>query len=600
MNSRRRSGPILLAIAGVFLTGLPRSADAQPGPYIASNGRRDFSGPSFRFAKPADGVNVSDYVAATYYFYWYDDTPTFTKFRTRGQNLFTPFTETPYDVLGLHPTYVEPRPIPPEGVKARPWGTVKTPPQFSYADVGWHRRELEQIAGAGLDLVLADYWGLGDDADAESWSNVGLVNLDKAAAGLGRGCPRIALFYDTNTLFGANPPQLNFDSSPAGLANKRAFYRTIRDFYSRVAPVRWGRFNGAAVVWLYTSNATINNRPTFFGSDGSLFDYCRSRFAEDFGNTGLFFVGDIGWAALKPIGLEVDMVYAWGAATAPDHVLSATRYPVFDVNQVGAQFDHSANIAVQLAWQDYKGQAAGPPSRCDAETFRRAWREANSGTRRVVAVETWNELIESSGILPSVEFGTMYYDITRQGVNTLHFHGEIVRRAYAYQLGRAADGGGYGRHTASLDDRSLSPSQLRDNLVNSPEAAARTPESTYLQFLYQRYLRRDPTDQDLGLWSGNFRSGRFNRSTARDAIVSSAEAQVATPDRDFVNALFAQFLNRAPDLPGRELYLKALARGVPRSKLIDQFLNSDEFARQNLSSRNPTVQSMRIFDFAGY
>lgn len=64
----------------------------------------------------------------------------------------------------------------------------------------------------------------------------------------GRAHPAVGLFYATNTLA---------DVDNRKVAGADLFYRTIRNFNSRLNPNRWARVGGRVVVWLYHVPSTM-------------------------------------------------------------------------------------------------------------------------------------------------------------------------------------------------------------------------------------------------------------------------------------------------------------------------------------------------------
>ncbi|MDH7602702.1 MAG: hypothetical protein QHI38_11210, partial [Armatimonadota bacterium] len=82
-------------------------------------------------------------------------------------------------------------------------------PWFSSDRVEWHKRELSDIAGAGIDVVLPIYWG--DKGCRSTWSAKGLDCMVSALRELeaeGKPFPRVAMFFDTTAMqlaYGAKP-----------------------------------------------------------------------------------------------------------------------------------------------------------------------------------------------------------------------------------------------------------------------------------------------------------------------------------------------------------------------------------------------------------
>lgn len=364
MHSTRLGGTVS-AIALVFCALPAGRAVAQPGPYIAP-AWKDFRGPSF---------SLSQRIVTTYYFYWYD--------RFSGYHM---------DITD-HPDY---------------WNDPDV--TFSWSDPDWHALEAGRMVEAGIDIMLPVYWG-GDPErfpHENWWSNVGLDGLREgllANVEARRANPKVGMFYDTTTLMTRPHPLTGRTSAidlttPAGLDQ---FYRTIRDFYSRVPPEHWARINRRAIVWLYSSAF-----PARFSK--KTFDEARKRFARDFGGVGLFFVGDTGWRTPQNRRL-VDRTYAWGAAARRDGIVKDR-----DIVSIGPGFDYP--LAPQLF-----------NSRRDGLRYRDAWEDALKTRKSIIAIETWNEWYESTSVAPSLQDGAREFETTREYTRRFHSRGRSPRRA---------------------------------------------------------------------------------------------------------------------------------------------------------------------------
>ena len=349
----------VFAFVAILSNLFSASAFGGPGPYISTSPQnwRDFRGDSFS--------SRNDKILGAFFFYWYD---VYT-----GSNLVTAYG----DDLTSHPDYDYHLPIP-----------------FSFMDVGWWAREISRMSHCGIDLVLPDYWGRG--AVSDDWSNLGLDHLNAALDTLdGQGAsnhPKVAMFYDTTTLEGVD---LN---TPRG---KDQLYGSIRDFYSRIRPDRWGRFDRKAVVVLYRMGGIVN-------INGDAFREADRRFANDFGGVHLYFIGHPNFANY---GVPISKTFEWGAEV-PQHN--------------GVRIDHDVAV-ISPGSRHYNAHHTGSYgqdklSRNAGNTYRNAWNVVLDSHKNIVFIETWNEFHESSGVSPTVEFGHRELDTTRHYSIIFHNH----------------------------------------------------------------------------------------------------------------------------------------------------------------------------------
>lgn len=177
------------------------------------------------------------------------------------------------------------------------------PETVSYASAAWHRKELEDVMDAGIDVVSPVWWG--NPADRQPggdlhWSFEGVPALVKAMEELtaaGKKPPKIALFYDTSTL------RHNRDGFHADLATEAGrawFYATVRDFYSLVPSKFRAAIDGKPIILLYAAVFAKNY-------DAGLVEYVKSKFKSDFG-VEPFIGAEVSWS------LPADDKLVWGAA----------------------------------------------------------------------------------------------------------------------------------------------------------------------------------------------------------------------------------------------------------------------------------------------
>jgi hypothetical protein len=260
----------------------------------------------------------------------------------------------------------------------------------SYESAAWHRRQMEDMLAAGIDVALCVYWGAPNQYDKPDlrFSVRGLPPLVAALDELAkRGpAPRIGLFYDTTTLLAQNAfrerGRGNVDLRSA--EGKDIFYRTIRDFFCLLPPRHWACLDGRPIVQLYSSAFAA-------GHDQSTIDYVYERFAADFAGRRPFIIAGPSWS------FEADARTGWGAAlNGPILVQGAA--------QIGPGYDDAP----------VPGRNTPTRDRLRGGFYAASWLLALQARPRLIIVETWNEVHEGTGICETLEDGRFYIDLTRR------------------------------------------------------------------------------------------------------------------------------------------------------------------------------------------
>ena len=302
-------------------------------------------------------------VVATHYFYWY---------RWPNEHFFDN-RNTHDDALRQHPP--DHRAV-------------------SYTSAAWHRRQMEDLRAAGIDVALLIYWGAPNQYEKPDirFSVHGITPLVEALDAMpADDRPRIGLFYDTSTLLAchafAEPRDTNVDLRTA--EGRDIFYRTIRDFFALVPPRHWACLDGRPLVQLYGSGFAA-------GHDQQLFDYVYEHFARDFAGRRPFIVSGPSWHA------NTDAKTGWGAALGG---------PIINGRfvQIGPGYDDSP----------VPGRATPTRDRLGGGFYRASWLLALQAHPRLVIIETWNELHEGTGICETLEDGRFYIDLTRHFTDLL-------------------------------------------------------------------------------------------------------------------------------------------------------------------------------------
>ena len=232
-----------------------------------------------------------------------------------------------------------------------------------------------------VDAVAFDYWGF-TDANVEPRSKLAAATLNTAMNNLdqtGMLYPAVCLFLETVPLGNSGTPT---DLRTEAGANR--LFGVVRDFYSQVNRSRWLTVDGRAVVILYAA-----------GIDGLTIApfglrRCREMFQNQF-STGLTFIGNSSWQSKA--GSEISYSCGWGAAIRTDRLIEAT-----DLMQVSPGYN-------------YLGNTKGCPRNLDA--YRTAWELARRQSRNWIAIETWNEWHEGTGIASTLEDGIEFLKITQ-------------------------------------------------------------------------------------------------------------------------------------------------------------------------------------------
>ncbi|MFN8523993.1 MAG: DUF5010 domain-containing protein [Chloroflexota bacterium] len=358
----------LAVIAALLVLALPASAQvptdedgrdylswSRPGPYRAP----------LQTAFDVQSFGANQKLVTTYFFYWYD-AATYREAQSRRN--FDPYPFKPPNL-----------------------------DHISFRDPAWYLTEFRDMWLAGIDFVLPDYWGepgqygrrVAPAPELNYFATEGLPPMVEALDSMAaEGKPlKVGLFLDTTIM---NDEDLTTERG------KAIFYATIRNYFSRIPPRHWAAVGGRPVVWLYDAQRVAR-------FDQSSFDYVYERFPRDFGGMRPYVVRESQWERTKNVDrddlIHTEGLYAWGAA--PFGFPSDPRYTIA---QVGPGFSN----------RQFNRPGFIHTEREDGRYYERQLQAAVESRRQVMAVETWNELGEASGILETVEFGRTYIELTRK------------------------------------------------------------------------------------------------------------------------------------------------------------------------------------------
>lgn len=345
-QARVSSGVSVLLLASLLFAG---AAGINPpiGPYL-NPGTNELA-QARRF-----GANAP--VVVTSYFYWYD---IFSKAHIINADGTDALTDHPPTLTG-----------------------------FSYKSTAWHRKQLQDMIAAGIDVLMPVYWGEpsqripGKPVSEQPWSFSGLPPLVQAreeSLAAGEKPPAIGLFYDTSTLqYNAAGKRVDLTTDEG----RRWFYESIRDFFSLIPARHWATIEGRPIIFLYSAAFAAAH-------DQTCIDYVRQEFARDFSGCQPYIVREISW------NVRADNTYAWGGAIS-------LKNP--GVAALGPGYDHSA----------VPGRTPLIIPREGGAFFERNWTRFLRAPSKIVHVETWNEYHEGTDIAESKEYGRQYIELNRK------------------------------------------------------------------------------------------------------------------------------------------------------------------------------------------
>ena len=145
-----------------------------------------------------------------------------------------------------------------------------------------------------------------------------------------------------------------------------------------------------------------------------------------------------------------------------------------------------------------------------------------------------------------------------------------------YYGGSTSSGGTSSGATSSGGSSAPKVSQKILNRTDLNENARRL----YIRNLYKRVLGREPSNDEI--------SGHFKNNSQKEAydIIFSKEADIKSKvnqmtNEQFVTACYNYILGRAPDKGGKSSWIKYLSNGNSRQSLVEGFVDSEEFVKNN-------------------
>jgi hypothetical protein len=281
-------------------------------------------------------------------------------------------------------------------------------PWMTYDRVDWHRKQLEEMRGAGIDVMLPVYRA--SAFDKRRHAQRGLVTLAGALnhlANRGADYPMVGLFLDTTSLTNekGEKPDLSADAAKARL------YAAVKDFFLAVperfrAAIPLDAKNGGGVA----NVVVLSSARAFAAVDPAIVEYCRTRFRADFG-ADLLVLGGTDFKEKAKLDGYVDDTRGHGFQMDASGWIKPAS--------VGVGFDETLIVET-----DPKVRP-----RESGEVYRKEWKQALERKADWVFVDGWNDFREAAEIAPSFQHGVEYLDLTRTFSRMFAGGGTVQMRA---------------------------------------------------------------------------------------------------------------------------------------------------------------------------
>lgn len=254
-------------------------------------------------------------------------------------------------------------------------------PIISYMNTNWFISQLSAMNDCGIDVAAVDFWGF-PWADVPPRSRLSLEVMSSAMDqmdSVGKKYPSVAMFMETVPLGnGGRPTDLSTEEGA------QWFFSLIKDFYVRVRRERVAVMDGRVPVILYAA-----------GIDGLVVhSYGLNRARELFRNwygRDLAFFANSSWQSKA--ATQIKYSCHWGAAVHSSRLIDTT-----DLAEISPGYN-------------YRGSTKNTPP--DPTAYEKAWIALRRSGKNWVAIETWNEWHESTGIAETIENGTKFINITK-------------------------------------------------------------------------------------------------------------------------------------------------------------------------------------------
>lgn len=162
---------------------------------------------------------------------------------------------------------------------------------------------------------------------------------------------------------------------------------------------------------------------------------------------------------------------------------------------------------------------------------------------------------------------------------------EEVARLYGAALDRAPDLAGLQGWTADIDDSHVPLSAVANDFTTSPEFIqdyGQLSDAAFVNRLYQNVLNRAPDAAGAQDWE-NALAGGMSRGTVALGFAESQEYEADTlstagdNDNGEIYRLYGAAFGRTPDAPGQAFWSAALGAGATITQIAQSFVGSAEF-----------------------
>lgn len=290
---------------------------------------------------------------------------------------------------------------PPQGV-AKPDGStilVSHPlegvgPWFSFDSTDWHRRQLQDLRRAGVDVVLPLYRA--SVRDRQLYADRGLIALTTALRSLrraGQDYPLVGLYLDTIALQEAVHGGSNLRSEEI----QAALYAMIRNFFLRIPPefraqIPLGAENGGGTACL----VLLSDSGPLGAADRALPAALRSSFRADFGADLVILGGAPFKGRIDCDGYFTDQPGKSPGLSEGGWIKTACVYAGTDAARLKTEGD------------------SAPRPRRDGATYRADWTEALRQKPDWILLPAWNDYASGEAIAPTLEYGYTLADLTSE------------------------------------------------------------------------------------------------------------------------------------------------------------------------------------------